>query len=225
MNRLIALGIVGVVGMSLAGAQDKVTFEVPASSSAKVKHQVDMNLGLMGMEATVSLKLTRSVEKRSAEGQTLRALIEEMRVEAGGEEIPTPATDPLIVQANPEGLPKSITGGFAEVDMTRLYMTLMFVVPIVEMEKDKPWKQEAKAQGEIPALTVETTYLGPDKVGDETLWKFKTSVKEANGLTAEGQVWARKDMTIVKQEVKYSGLPIPAVGAEASGTVTLKLIP
>lgn len=226
MMPIKAIGVAALLTVSaLSLAQDKVKIEAKWTKDATYKLKNKATLEVGGMSATIesTTKWTGNIGK---DGYTVNVHHDEIKVIAGDNEVPVPVED-YKLSYDHKSMMTICEGGLEGTDTVRMFLITAFYAPSVEVVKDAvtKWEVAKNEKTNIGALKIETTFLGDEKVGKETLHKFKQVVTESGTeYNTTGTFFVNNDGQVLKADIKFKGVPIPAAGGEAAGTWTVSSV-
>ena len=223
--RPIGLGIAMALA-ALSFGQDKVKIESAGKVGDSVKHALEVDYDFGGTTAKLVTKMVTKVKKVNPSTVEKTLDYEDLKVTVDENEMPLQMSQIEFSLAS-NGELKEITGGVDGNDNARSYLLVMFIVPDKELAANEKWSFESKGNEKagIPAYKYEATYVGPEKVGADDAFKYTTKLTETGGsLGSKITYWVAKDGKILKADGEFTGLMIPAAGAEASGKVRLSLV-
>lgn len=211
---------------TLGYAQDKLKLEPVIKDDDTAKHSLEVDYDFGGTKARLTSRVITKVKKQSPTAIAMTLDYEDLKVVVDENELPLQITQ-IEFSLAPNGDLKEITGGVDGNDNARSYLLMMFINPDKELAVNEKWTYESKGneKSSIPGYKYEATYLGPEKVGPDDAFKYSTKLTETSGsLGTKGTFWVTKAGKVVKAESEFTGLMIPAAGAEASGKVRLAIV-
>ena len=221
-----ALGAAILVTLSaLSFAQDKVKIEPKWDKDLKLKLKTNASFEISGIAATIDAVTTWSsaVDKDS---YTVTVHHDEFKVVANDMEQPAPVTDYKVTYDQQSAMTK-FEGGVEGTDAIRMFLIGNFYAPKDELTKDTvaKWDIAKNEKTNLGALKVETTFLGDEKIGKNTLHKFKQVVKETGTeYTTTGTFFVNNNGQVLKSNVTFAGLPIPIAGGDAAGKFSATVV-
>ena len=223
IKTLSAATILAVSALSLA--QDKVKIEHNWTKDSAYKTKVKVAFEVAEHKATIDATVSWSGEM-GKDGYTVSGHHDEIKVVADENEVPVPVSD-YQVTYDVKSVISSFTGGLEGADSLRLYLVSQFYVPGEELKKDSEakWELAKNDHAKLEVLKIQTTYLGDEKVGKYTAHKFKQVVSETGSdYGTTGTFLVTQDGHVLKADVKFKGMPVPAAGGDASGSFAVSLV-
>jgi hypothetical protein len=226
MMPIKAIGVAALLTVSaLSLAQDKVKIETKWTKDATYKLKNKAAFEVDGHKASIesTTKWTGNIGK---DGYTVNVHHEEIKVIADDNEVPVPIDD-YKLSYDHKSMMTICEGGLQGTDTVRMFLITGFYAPTGEVAKDAvtKWEIAKNEKTGLGALKIETTFLGDEKVGKETLHKFKQVVTESGTeYNTTGTFFVNNDGQVLKADIKFKGLPIPAAGGEAAGSWTVSSV-
>jgi hypothetical protein len=185
-----------------------------------------------GQDIKLTSDLFEKVMKVDDAGKvTVQVVTTNLKVTAGGQDIPAPETPPLVKVFRPDGALAELHGEGASPEAYRLETLTSVKLPDSAIQADKTWTWDVPGDPKTGVIKATIVYkvLGDEKIAGVDAWKISRSVKELAGdspAADDGTVWVSKtDGTVVKQIDKWSNTPIHLATAAVAGTFTLELQP
>jgi hypothetical protein len=223
MMPIKAIGVAALLTVSaLSLAQDKVKIEAKWTKDVtyKLKNKAAFEVG--GHNATIDTKLKWSSEM-GKDGYTVTVHHDEITVVADENEVPVPVED-YKISFDSKSVMTGCEGGLQGTDTLRMFLITNFYAPTAELSKDAAtkWEIAKNEKTGLGGMKVETTYLGDEKIGKETLHKFKQVASETGTeYSTTGTFYVTKNGQVLKADVKFKGVPITAAGGDAAGSWTV----
>ena len=216
---LVALGSLGVC--QDAKPVTKPTQKAGQTSKYTMKLALDVN-GSPGELTTTSQITVKSVKADLIEVETNWT---GTKLVVDGSENELPTFEPFTVVSKPTGQIVKASGGFEQLSAFSLMILEQFFAPATPVEKGVTSKMKFDKTGDIPALEIEVTNQGPEKVGERSATKYTQKLKAISdiGMALEGTFWIGEDGTILKVEQKVTNLPVTSNGQTGSGTFKLEI--
>ncbi len=202
-------------------AQDTITLARTFKKGEVVKAKVEVKASLAGQEVLVTSDSTETVKDVLPNGNViLESKDENTKITLGGMEMEQPAPPPATTTRTKYG--KLIdykraqeAEGIVSPDVQKVMMSISEVIfPEKAVKNGDSWSTELEnAVIKEQKLTVKTTFLGTEKVGDTTYWKVQQlgeGIVDGNGLKMKSDItyWLDpKDGSTFKQEGKLSDIP------------------
>lgn len=223
----LALALAAGAAMAQTPPPTKVKIVPTPKVGDQQKLKWQMKTSFQGEDAVVTSNVVNEV--KAVDGDVVEFVTHwnDFNV-AIGESSHTLPHDDLDVRVKTDGTVLKVTGGIEGSDAPRTYLLLQFLPPADEIAAGTSYtrKFDADKAAGLPAHTVATTYVGPDKVGDQPAQKFVAHYSEPDShLSAETTYWVKEDGTILKASCKFMNLPIPAIGQDADGSFDVQAIP
>jgi hypothetical protein len=220
-----AIGVAALFTLSaLSFAQDKVKIEPKwgKETSFKLKSKAAFEVG--GHSASIDSVTTWKGES-GKDGAILSVHHDEFKVVADDNEMPVPVEDYKVTYDH-TGTITALEGGISATDALRMFLVGNFYAPTVEVTKDTMFKWDIVKNEKtgLGALKIETTYLGDETIGKNknTLHKFKQVMTETGTeYSSSGTFYVDNNGHVLKANVTFKGVPIPAAGGDAAGTLTV----
>jgi hypothetical protein len=223
MMPIKALGVAALFTLSaLSFAQDKVKIDAKWTKDATYKLKSKAAFEVGGHSATIE-SMTSWTGVLGKDGYSVTVHHDEMKVIADDNEMPVPVEDYKLIFDHTSKM-TLCEGGLQGTDTVRMFHITNFYAPTIEVAKDAvtKWELAKNEKTGLGALKIETTFLGDEKVGKNSLHKFKQVVTEAGSeYSTTGTFFVNNDGQVLKASVTFKGLPIPAAGGEAAGTWTV----
>ena len=221
-----AIGAAVLIAISaLSIAQDKVKIEPKWDKDLKIKRKNMLDFEVGGHKATVELTTNWSSEM-GKDGYTVTIKHDDLKVLADGQEM-TPPVEDYKIGYDMKWNMTSIEGGIQGTDPLHMFLIGNFYVPTGELTKDTvaKWEIAKNEKTTLGALKVETTYLGEGEVGKKKVHKFKQVVTESGAeFTTTGTFFVTGDGQVLKAEVDFKGVQIPAAGGDAAGKYSSSVV-
>ena len=216
------------LGLLLAAtsfAQDKLTIVAAKKVGDVSKHAWQMNINAVGQEVVVKANLEATIKKIEANSVESTRVWKDFTVDMGGQSPNVPVED-MTVTAKSDNEPVTIAGGVQGTDNFRSYLILNFILPPVPVAAGDKYTKEVAGKGDAPSYKVETTYEKDEEVDGVKLHKFVAKLAEngADGISATTNYWVSDAGDVIKADATFKNLPIPAVGQNVEGKMTLKII-
>ena len=202
------------LGLLLAAtsfAQDKLTIVAAKKVGDVSKHAWQMNINAVGQEVVVKANLEATIKKIEANSVESTRVWKDFTVDMGGQSPNVPVEDMTVT---------------AKSDNFRSYLILNFILPPVPVAAGDKYTKEVAGKGDAPSYKVETTYEKDEEVDGVKLHKFVAKLAEngADGISATTNYWVSDAGDVIKADATFKNLPIPAVGQNVEGKMTLKII-
>lgn len=210
---------------ALSFGQDKIKIESKWDKETKVKLKHKFEIELDGHHAQITGQ-TLWTGEMADDGYTLTVHHDSLEILADDNEVSPPYEDYKIGISKKSGL-TSFSGGIDGSDPLRMFLVGHFFVPSTELAKDTvtKWEIPADSKVQLGALKIETTFLGDAEVGKTKGFKFKQVVSEDKGnYGTEGTYVVTATGHVLKADVTFKGMPIPAAGGDAKGKFTSSVI-
>jgi len=211
----------------MAHAADPVKFTRTYELNSSVKHKVDLQLNIGGLEGNIKFNVATKVTKVSPEKAESTAVIDEVTAEVGGSDPGIQASD-LLREYNEKRDLTNVTGGIQGSDAYRLALTLEFIAPAEAMTENTEVTQTVAENktASVKALKIVTKLIGKEKVGEVEGFKVVQKITEEGegGLTTESTFVVLENGKILSVDAKFTNMPIPAAGQSATGTIKAKIV-
>jgi len=211
----------------MAHAADLVKFTRTYELNSSVKHKVDLQLNIGGLEGNIKFNVATKVTKVSPEKAESTAVIDEVTAEVGGSDPGIQASD-LLREYNETRDLTNVTGGIQGSDAYRLALTLEFIAPAEAMTENTEVTQTVAENktASVKALKIVTKLIGKEKVGEVEGFKVVQKITEEGegGLTTESTFVVLENGKILSVDAKFTNMPIPAAGQSATGTIKAKIV-
>ncbi len=222
------LFVVAAAALSqMAHAADPVKFNRTYELNSSVKHKVDLQLNIGGLEGNIKFNVATKVTKVSPEKVESTAIIDEVTAEVGGSDPGIQAGD-LVREYNDKRDIVNVTGGIQGSDPFRLALTLEFFAPAEALTEGKEVTQTLAENktASIKALKIVTKLVGKEKVGETEGFKVVQKITEEGegGLTTESTFIVLENGKILSVDAKFTNMPIPAAGQSATGSIKAKIV-
>ncbi|MEI8281574.1 MAG: hypothetical protein WCG75_04125, partial [Armatimonadota bacterium] len=149
-----------------------------------------------------------------------------IKVVADENEVPVPVND-YKVSYDKKSVMSAFEGGLDGADSLRMFLVTQFYVPGEEIKKDAEtkWEMAKNEKTSLGALKIQTTFLGDEKLGKFEVHKFKQVVTESGSeYSTTGTFFVTQDGRVLKADVTFKGMPIPAAGGDAAGKYSVLVV-
>jgi len=210
------------------GYQEPITAKIPPYPPTGEKRTWDVNVDFSVGGNKSGTKFVLSTEGKS-EGSITTYPFELRQIEAtfNGAKMEYPDSADLEVKYE-NGLLYAITGTLPILDPQRLVLCCLFIGndPPVYSAKATTWTfPKLETESSIPSFE-RTIILESSSKGEEgVLYKLAVKYREAKKSTfkAIGHVWIYESGWIAKSELTLEDFPIPSMGVNVDGKITMSL--
>jgi hypothetical protein len=207
--------------------QGKVKIEPKPLVGAKGVYRLTVEMVIGDMKAEVSAKVMTVVKSVEKDLVTTIGSWEGLKVLVNGEDLPMLTASDVTVVAKPSGEVVSVGGGVQGSDEARMYLITHFVPPADALAQGEKYKVQMAAVAEkgIPARKYEGTYDAEAEVAGRKGHRFKVKYSEPGpeGMTGDLVFVVMADGTLLRAEGTFANMPVPQVGANATGSYKLEI--
>lgn len=217
---LTAVAILSIPAYSFS--QDKIKIEPKWEKDFKQSLKLKADIQASGRHAVLSTTLQWATKEIDDSGYTLSVHHNDLKVNVEDQDTTAPADDYKIM-VNKKGELTKVAGGIDGTDTARWYLASHFFAPTESLTKNQTAKWTVSGDRlYVGELSVESTYLGEEKVGSVQAYRFKQKMSEAKtSFTSSGMIWVTLDGHVVKADMNFAEMPLPVSGGNASGKFTI----
>ncbi|MBI1334468.1 MAG: hypothetical protein GC165_16495 [Armatimonadetes bacterium] len=225
MNKLKTIGIPFLIALSaVCVAQDSVKIEPKWTKDSTYNLKVKATLEIAGNSATIEGGYVLSGDTGD-DGYDLTIHHDYLTIMANDNEV-NPPFDDYKAHFDKKFVLTKLDGGIQGSEPVHMFLIGLFFNPTQALTKDTAAKWEVTKNDDLKlgALKIETTYQGDDTIGKHKVHKMSQKVSEdGTAFTTEGTFFVDDSGHVLRADIKFTGVPIPAGGGDAEGKMTLRL--
>jgi hypothetical protein len=222
--KTLLMASIAIASAAAIADEPKLKLEPKYEVGAQSKLNLELNVQVGGGEALLTAARAFTVKNVDAGKVQGEVTWDNLHAIIGGAEQPLPFS-PYRFTIGLNGDIETLEGGIEGSDTARTFLLSYFPLPDKELGKGDTttFTMPARKESGLPERKVTETYVGQEDVNGAPAYKFKVKVEEVKGeaLTLDSTFWVRKDASVVKEDGKFTNLPVPQAGGNADGTIKL----